>query len=86
MATATISDFIDKSTGLLAGLPKVQAALTSGDYTGLTPVDADLNPLPANTPLDATLLSARLRGSAASNLLLWGALAAGAWYLFLRRK
>ncbi len=90
---AQISDFIDQSTGTFASTAKSQAALITGQYGGLTPVDADGNAVPADSPLSPELLMRRqqllanVNGlSGGMNWIVLAAIAFGVWYFFLRKK
>ncbi len=91
-----IEDFIDASTGTSATVAQAQAALLSGNYGGLTPIDSDGNAVPAGSPLSPHLQQIRAdlqagkiplaAGSDHKNYILWGALAFAAWYLFIRKN
>lgn len=84
-----IEDFIDQSTGALASVARGRQALLSGSYGGFTPVDADGQPVPANTPLSPHLQQVKGQLMAAGTNTNWMLLAVAAvlvWYFFLRRK
>jgi hypothetical protein len=91
---AIIEAFIDPRTGTSTTLAQEQAALMSGSWGGLTPVDADGQPAPAGSTLSphlqqirADLLAGKIPLVAQpQNYLLWGAIAFGVWYFFIRGR
>jgi hypothetical protein len=94
---AVIADFIIAATGTSPTNAQRQAAILSGNYGGLTPVDADGQAVPANSPLSTELqqFKAGLQSGAiptdpqlagATNYLLWGAGLFLVWYFFIRGK
>jgi hypothetical protein len=97
-ATAEIVNFLDQNTGLFATASQISDALTTGQYGGLTPLDADGKavPPPPSSTISPVLIAAadtqQIRGSqvptqaGAPNYLLWAAIAFGIWYFLLRKK
>lgn len=89
-----IEDFLDNATGASVSVARAQAALLSGNYGGLTPIDADGATVPASTPLSPRLADtqAKLRAgqiplvAQPPNYLMWAGIAFVVWYFFLRRK
>ncbi len=97
MPTA-IANFLDQTTGVYASAQQISDALSTGQYAGLTPIDADGNavpPPPAST-ISPGLISradqqanrgaAVVGAQAAPNYLLWAAIAFAAWYFLFRKK
>lgn len=91
---AVIADFIDQSTGTLAGYQKIQDALINNSYGGLTGIDAAGQVVPSGTPLAQPLLDGKMparfeaayAASLKPNYVMWAGLAILVWYFFLRRK
>lgn len=91
---AVIEDFIDQSTGASVSVARAQAALLSGNYGGLTPIDADGAPVAADSALSPRLADtqAKLRAgqiplvAQPPNYLMWAGIAFLVWYFVLRKK
>jgi len=89
-----IADFIVAATGTSPTNEQRQAAIYTGNYGGLTPIGADGQAVPANSPLSpelqqfkADMLAGRIPSPfQAPNYLLYGAIAFAVWYFFIRRK